>query len=29
VVTGKSIENGGSEGREEATGLGGVIVWSS
>lgn len=26
VVTGKSVENGGSLGREEATGLGGVIV---
>lgn len=26
VVTGKSIENGGSEGREEATGLGGFII---
>ncbi len=26
VVTGKSIQNGGSLGREEATGLGGVIV---
>lgn len=26
VVTGKSLENGGSEGREEATGMGGFIV---
>ena len=26
VVTGKSLENGGSLGREEATGLGGVII---
>lgn len=26
VVTGKSLGNGGSEGREEATGLGGVII---
>lgn len=26
VVTGKSLNNGGSEGREEATGLGGFIV---
>jgi glutamate dehydrogenase/leucine dehydrogenase len=29
VVTGKSIENGGSEGRAEATGLGGAIALSS
>lgn len=26
VVTGKSVENGGSEGREEATGLGGFYI---